>query len=271
MDFTVDLAIDPKDETVRITRFIQDVLKKQGFKNVIIAASGGIDSTTSLFLLRKALKPHQILIVRLPYFHEKASSAYFTSHFQTIQKIADKLGIPAKNIIEISIKPMVDEFVKRSYLSSRSDLDKIRLGNIMARVRMIVLYDLAKKHRALVCGTENRSEYHLAYFTRFGDEASDFEPIRHLFKTQVYQLATYLSVPKEIINKSPTAGLWQGQTDEGEFGFTYEEADQVLYLYFDKKRSVKEITGKGFKNAKKIIDWVKVNEYKHNVPYIISR
>ncbi|MBI2190192.1 MAG: NAD(+) synthase, partial [Candidatus Levybacteria bacterium] len=133
----------------------------------------------------------------------------------------------------LSIKSIVDKLAKT--LGVQPLKDSIRLGNIMARVRMILLYDLAKKHQALVCGTENRSEYHLGYFTRFGDEASDFEPIRHLYKTQVYQLASYLGVPKTVIDKKPTAGLWAEQTDEGEFGFSYKEADPVLYLYFDKK------------------------------------
>lgn len=153
---------------------------------------------------------------------------------------------------------------------SRSDLDKVRLGNVMARVRMMVLYDLAKKLNAIVCGTENKSEYYLGYFTRFGDAASDFEPIAHLYKTQVYQLAKYLGVPKEFIDKTPTAGLWPGQTDEGEFGFTYKEADAVLQLYFDKKLNLAEIKKRGFKNAEKIIARVLKNEYKHQTPYLIK-
>ena len=89
--------------------------------------------------------------------------------------------------------------------------------------------DTAKKLSALVCGTENRSEYLLGYFTRFGDEASDLEPIAHLYKTQVYQLAEYLGIPRDIIYKSPTAGLWRGQTDEKELGMSYETLDKILY------------------------------------------
>ena len=106
-------------------------------------------------------------------------------------------------------------------------MNDLRRGNIATRMRMILLYDLAKKYQALVLGTENRSEYLLGYYTRFGDEASDLAPIRELYKTQVKQLACYLKIPEKIINKTPTAGMWIGQTDEGEFGFTYKEADGI--------------------------------------------
>ena len=137
----------------------------------------------------------------------------------------------------------------------------------MARIRMIFLYDLAKKHNALVCGTENKSEFYLGYFTRFGDEASDFEPIRHLYKTQIYQLADYLNLPKKIVSQSPTAGLWIGQTDEKDFGFSYQEADMVLNLYLDQKKSLEEITSKNFPHGKKIIARVSKNSFKHLSPY----
>ena len=143
------------------------------------------------------------------------------------------------------------------------------MGNIMARARMIVLFDIAKKHNALVCGTENKSEHLLGYYTRFGDEASDIEPIRHLYKTQIYKLAKYLNVPQEIIEAQPSAGLWKRQTDEGQFGFSYEEGDQVLHLYYDKNLSLKELKKYGFKNTEKIISFSKMNEYKHKVPYSI--
>ena len=108
--------------------------------------------------------------------------------------------------------------------------DQLRLGNIMARVRMICLYDLAKQLDALVCGTENKSEKYLGYFTRFGDEASDIEPIMHLYKTEVYELAKHLGIPGAIVAKPPSADLWSEQTDERELGFSYKEADQVLHV-----------------------------------------
>jgi NAD+ synthase len=111
----------------------------------------------------------------------------------------------------------------------------------------------------------------LGYFTRFGDEASDFEPIQHLYKTQVYELAKSLGVPRSVIEKTPSANLWQNQTDEGEFGFTYEEADKVLYLFFEKEKSLEEIEKSGFKDAGKIINFAKKNSYKHHAPYKIEK
>lgn len=236
------LTIDPHQETKRITEFIQNTLNKTGFNKIVIGLSGGVDSATSLLLLKKAAEPNNIIAVNLPYFdaHENILEANKT----------------------INIKDMVDDFKKK--LKVNHD---IRLGNIMARVRMTVLYDFAKKNKALVCGTENKSEYLLGYFTRFGDEASDFEPIRHLYKTQIYELAKYLKMPQKIIDKKPSAGLWSGQNDELELGFTYKQADPVLYLYFEKKLTVGEIEAQGCAKAKQIIETALKNKFKHEVPY----
>ncbi len=261
------LNIDPSTEVERITSFIKTVLKEQRFQNVIIGVSGGVDSATSFSLLKKAIPPQNIYVAHLYYFKSQIDlikpmleKAHSTSSGQA--------NIPQENIYNISIKDSVDSFEKAIFPTS--EVKRVRLGNIMARVRMIILYDLAKKHNALVCGTENKSEFYLGYFTRFGDEASDFEPIQHLYKTQVYQLAEYLNIPKEIINQTPTAGLWTGQTDEGDFDFSYKEADSVLYLYFEKKNTLSEIISKGFSNAKKIINWTKRNSFKHHLPYVIK-
>ncbi len=250
--------INPKTETVRITNFIKDILKKQSFENVVIGLSGGIDSTVSFSLLKESVFPQNIFIAHL---------YYFESQIKFIDPLIKNSDIPQKNIYHISIKNAVDALKKTISLTENSKDYRIRLGNIMARVRMILLYDLAKKHKALVCGTENKSEFYLGYFTRFGDEASDFEPIRHLYKTQIYELAAYLNISKRIIDLSPTAGLWTGQTDENDFGFSYKEADKVLHLYFDNKKTVQDITSKGFTDAQKVIDWALKNSFKHHLPY----
>lgn len=239
-------------ETKKIISFIQDILKKTGKNRVVIGLSGGIDSAASFLLLKQVLKPEQIFAVHIP---------YTTSHEDELQPLLQSL--PKENYLLISIKDTVDQIYKMSQGESMSD---VRKGNIMARVRMIILYDLAKKYDALVCGTENKSEYHLGYFTRFGDEASDFEPIRHLYKTQVYELAKHLTVPDTFLQKAPTAGLWKNQTDEKELGFSYEEADKVLFQYFEKGITFEEIE-KSMPKAKAIIDRVKHNDYKHHVPY----
>ncbi len=220
---------------------------EQKIENAVIGLSGGIDSAVSFYLLKRALPLKHIFPIHLSYFPSSKEANILTEQ-------------------SISIKDTVDTCIKSLDINTH---DTIRIGNIMARMRMIFLFDFAKKNNALVVGTENKSEHLLGYFTRFGDAASDIEPIQHLYKTQIFELAKYLGVPEEIIAAKPTANLWKGQTDEGEFGFTYQEADQVLYFYFEQKLTLEEITKKGFKNAEKIIKRVKDNEYKHKTPYTL--
>ena len=255
------LQIDPEKESIRIINFIQKTLKEEGFKNVVIGLSGGIDSAVILTLAGRSVSAKDIFVAHL---------YYFKSQIDFLKSLLKKANIPQKNIYNISIKDIVDKFRRELGLTVDSIDYKVRLGNIMARARMIILYDLAKKHNALVCGTENKSEFCLGYFTRFGDEASDLEPIRHLYKTQIYQLAKHLNIPKRIIDLPPTAGLWEDQTDETDFGFSYQEADLVLSLYLDRKKSLPEIIKMDFPNAKKIICRVNKNSFKHSSPYIIN-
>lgn len=252
--------IKAREEKDRIVGFIKKTLQDQQFSQVVIGISGGIDSATCLYLLAKAISQHNIHIAHLPYIED--------SYKKDLALILKKVKIPQKNLHVIPIKPIVER-IKTALKVKGSGQEKVRVGNIAARIRMIALYDLAKKYRALVCGTENKSEYCLSYFTRFGDEAADFEPIRHLYKTQVYQLARYLKVPDQIINKPPTAGLWQKQTDEAELGFSYQEADQVLNLYLDQKQSMEKILKLGLPHARQIIKRVEENAYKHHTPWTI--
>ena len=264
------LQINPKKEVDKICRFIQSTFQKQKLSKVIIGLSGGIDSAVVLSLLAKALLPHNIYPIHLP---------YFKTDLKILNLLIKSLKIPANNFSVINIKKPVDEIVNICHCEKKSDAviipsevegqSRIRLGNIMARTRMIILFDQAKKLDALVCGTENKSEHLLGYFTRFGDAASDIEPIQHLYKTQIYQLAKYLKIPREIINQPPTAGLWNGQTDEGQFEFTYKEADQVLSLYYDQRKSLKMIIKSGFPNVKIIIKMMRNNQFKNKTPYII--
>ncbi len=251
------LQIDPQQEKKNIVTFLQEVFAKQRIENAVIGLSGGIDSTVSFYLLKEVLAPENIFVAHL---------YYDSPVFPLFEEILDRCKIPDENRYLRSIKEPVDTTVK---LLAAED-DPMRKGNIAARMRMIALFDLAKKHNALVCGTENKSENLLGYFTRFGDQASDIEPIEHLYKTQIYQLAKYLGIPDGIVRQHPTAGLWLGQTDEGEFGFTYEEADAVLSLTFEKKLSIEELEKRGLSNAKKILDWHKRNLFKHNTPYVLK-
>ncbi len=255
------LQINPEEEKQKITNFISDTLRKANTQNVIVALSGGIDSATSLNVIKEVVPLRDIYVTHLYYFERSIASFKTTIH---------SIGLPEQNVLLYSIQDQVDAIARSlGVLHPQNEVEKLRLGNIMARTRMIMLYDFAKKHKALVCGTENRSEYYLGYFTRFGDEASDFEPIQHLYKTQVRQLAAHLSIPDSILKAAPTAGLWDNQTDEKELGFTYAEADPVLYLYFEEKKSLQEIKALGYNKVKDIIETALKNKFKHEVPYTL--
>jgi NAD+ synthase len=264
------VSINPEYEVDKITVFLRRLAVITGIKNVVIGWSGGIDSTVCLFLLARALPSEHIHLLHMPYSR---------SYIKELKGLKAKgLKILEKNIHEEDIKEMVDTIwdinsklkIQSSKQTQNSNSEnKIRLGNIMARVRMITLFDTAKRIHGLVCGTENKTEHELGYFTRYGDGASDIEPIQHLYKTQVYALAEYLQVPSQYIDRAPSANLWEGQTDEGEFGFSYKEADEVLYRYIDISKTIKEIETDGLKNAKKIIAFMKRNEFKRKVPYVI--
>ena len=248
------LEINAEEQSRNITLFLKETFTTQNIKNSVIGLSGGIDSVTSLTLLSKALPQENIFVYHLPYF-EKVDP--------DIALLIKQLNLPKSQFQIVSIKKMVDDLIAE--LKIPED-DLVRRGNIMARVRMITLFDLAKEHQAMVVGTENRSEHFLGYFTRFGDAASDIEPIGHLYKTQVYELAKQLKIPESIINKAPSANLWEKQTDEGQFGFAYAQADPVLFLYFDKKNSAFSIE-RMYPGAEKIIEFARKNEFKLKVPY----
>jgi len=281
---TILPKISPKQESKKIIRFIKKTFREQRIEKAVIGLSGGIDSAVSFTLLTQAIKSKQIIVLYLPY-----SMSFFKKNdknYQNIKKLLKKNRFPEKNffVIPISIptEKILDK-IKTAGLTTWKKLfyganecficpntsakTKTRAGNVLARTRMIFLFDFAKKYDALVCGTENKSEKLLGYFTRFGDAASDLEPISHLYKTQVRQLADYLKIPKEIVNEKPSAGLWENQTDEDEFGFTYQEADQVLYLAHDRGQDIKKTKKMGFKNVNKIIKRLLNNRFKQNTPY----
>lgn len=240
-------------ETEKIITFLKDTFENAGKRRAVINWSGGIDSTVSLYLLAKSIPVENITVLHLPY--EQSYEDEFLPIFQYLQLNNSQLKIQ-------TIKPIVDVMQLQLKVN-----DPFRLGNLMARTRMVIAYDYAKKLNALVCGTENRTEKLLGYFTRFGDEASDIEPIAHIYKTHIFTIAEYLGVPSNILEAKPTAGLWDGQTDEGEFGFSYKEADEVLFRYFEISKSLEEIEKEGFLNAKKIIEFSKKNKFKQEVPY----
>lgn len=255
------MKFDPEKFTKKTAFFIKQTVKRAGFQRVLVALSGGVDSATTLSLAVKALGRENVFVALLP------CGELNKKGLNNSRLLINKLKLPSKNILEADIKPLIDKFIKLD-----KDREKTRKGNIMARVRMIILFDLAKKHKALVCGTENKSEHLLGYFTRFGDEASDLEPLRSLYKTQVYQLAKHLRMPREIVKAKPSAGLWKGQNDEKELGFSYQKADPVLYLLFEKKLSLSKIVKKGFDKelVMKVKNWVNKNKFKHKTPHVLQ-
>jgi len=248
-----------QQESDRIMEFLKNTFHRAGFSQAVIAVSGGIDSAVSLALTVAALGKENVYPLLLPY------GALNTQGVLDAMELITVLQIPLFHVVRIDIKQVVDAVVGKDALN----MDNTRKGNVMARVRMIYLFDQAKKRNALVVGTENKSEELLGYFTRFGDSASDIEPMSHLYKTQVIELAQHLSVPQSIINKPPSAGLWPEQTDEADFGFSYKDADQILALLYDEKKSAEEIVASGFNKelVEKIQVRVSKNSFKHVVPY----
>jgi len=245
------------EKTEKIIKFLEKTFAEQGFDKGLVGVSGGIDSAVSLMLGVKALGKDNIFAVEMPYKNQKMNMA---------KLVIEQVGINEENRVDINIGEMVDEIEGRLKASE----DKIRLGNIMARVRMIISYDLAKKYRALVIGTANKSEKLLGYYTRFGDEAADIEPMVHLYKTQVYELGKYLGIDKQILRAEPTGGLWSGQTDVNELGFSYKEADPILEELIDKKTDMNEIIKKFDENlVKKIQQRLKEVEFKSKVPFSV--
>jgi NAD+ synthase len=263
--------LDIQGTAEQIMAFLKQTVTAAGFSQVVVAVSGGIDSATAIALATAALGPDAIFALSLPYQDWHAESG------KRAERLLSQLQIPASQVREIDIAPMVETFVNAVGLqpqagnrSMAQDLDRVRLGNIMARVRMVTVFDYARENSALVLGTENKSEHYLGYYTRFGDEASDIEPLRSLYKTEVYRLAEHLGIPEEIREAVPTAGLWPEQTDEGQFGFTYGTADEILYGLYEAGSSPGELAEQGLdKRAIELVQaWVARMEFKHHLPWI---
>ncbi len=250
--------MDPATEADKITAFIRTTFQTAGFGDAVVGLSGGVDSAVSCALAAQALGLDHVFPILMPY------DSLNTRGVLDAVEFVEKTNIPVAHIVRIDIKPAVDQIVRIDPF-----MDKVRKGNIMARVRMTYLFDAAKKHHALVIGTENKSEHELGYFTRFGDEASDVEPILHLYKTQVYELAKHLHIPESIIQKAPSADLWPEQTDENELGFSYEEADNILFMYGEEKKTKEQIINTGSRphSVEQILHQLENNKYKHLLPH----
>lgn len=239
-----------------IVGFLHNELGRMGFKRGVIGLSGGIDSSLVAFLAAEALGRENILGVMMPY---KTSSP--DSEGDALKVVA-ALGLPHK---KIEITPMADPLLAQVPPEAAR-----RRGNVMARMRMICLYDQSEDWRGLVIGTSNKTETLLGYTTVFGDNAAAVHPIADLYKCQVRQLARALGVPEGIVAKAPSADLWAGQTDEGELGFTYDEADQILYLLVDLQYSPAEVATRGFDPAvvRRVVRLIQQNQFKRVPPPI---
>lgn len=254
-------TFDAEQTASRLTDFVRRAFRIAGFTRGVLALSGGVDSATSYALAVRALGVANVYPVLLPYGALSARSmgdAYL---------VAATAGAPIDHLIPIDIQPLVERF-----LALDPGMDQVRKGNIMARVRMIVMYDQARQREALVIGTENRTEHLLGYFTRFGDEASDIEPLRGLYKTQLFQLARHLGVPEPVLTKAPSAELWEGQTDEGEFGFTYAAADTILARVVDQGESIEAVIADGWDRStvERVTAWMHRNAFKHRLPLVAN-
>jgi NAD+ synthase len=218
--------------------------------------SGGIDSALSCFLAAEALGPQQVLAIRMPY---KTSAPESLAH---AQRVIDQTGVRSETF---DITPMVEPL-----RATIPEADGRRRGNVMARARMIVLYDRSAAWRALVVGTSNKTEILLGYGTLFGDMASAANPLGDLYKTQVRQLAEALHVPQSIRGKAPSADLFAGQTDEGDLGLTYAEVDRLLYLLVDERYRPEDAVAAGFSEAmvERVRKLVRDNHFKRLPPII---
>lgn len=253
---TIDLTINTDLARKILTGFIRSEIQRFGFERAVIGLSGGIDSALSCFLAAEAMGAQNVLAVCMPY---RASSPDSLEHAQLV---IDALGVQS---VTIPITEMVDPLIGRD-----PQMSSVRKGNIMARARMIVLYDQSEVFKGLVVGTGNKTEILLGYTTLYGDSACALNPIGDLYKTQVRQLARAMGVPEPILTKAPTADLWQGQTDEGELGFTYAEVDQLLYLLVDQRYSPQDCVEAGFapQFVEKVVERIRRNHFKRVLPPI---
>ncbi|HSM58224.1 MAG TPA: NAD+ synthase [Candidatus Sulfomarinibacteraceae bacterium] len=250
------LQIDTEVARRVLTRFIYTELTKVGFNRAVVGLSGGVDSAVSCYLAAEAMGPSNVLALRLPYESSSPSS------LEHAQMIIDDLGVESETV---DITPIVEPLFQVS-----PGITDHRKGNVMARARMTIIYDRSAAWDALAIGTSNKTELLLGYGTVYGDLASAINPIGDLYKTQLRQLAHTLGVPQVIIDKAPSADLIPGQTDEGDFGFTYDAVDPLLYLLVDERYLPEEAIAAGFPAPfiKTVLRMMRTSHFKRTLPVI---
>ncbi len=251
--------INLQNEINEILIFIKKQLENANLEKIIIGLSGGIDSSLTAALAVKAIGKENVIGVMMPYRLSNYDS------LNDAKEIADFLTIDYK-VIDIS--PMVDNYFDKY----DSDADSLRRGNRMARERMCILYDLSAKHRALVAGTGNKSELMIGYCTQYGDNACAFETIGELYKTEVVQMSEYLGLPQNVINKKPSADLWEGQTDEEEIGMSYKNLDEILYNVYELNQTNRQLEQLGFflEQIEKVRKMYRNSQFKREMPALLS-
>ena len=250
------LDLNLKEVHSELVEFLRESFKKAGFSKAVLGLSGGIDSALVAYLLRDGLGKENVLAIMMPY---KSSNPDSLNHAKLV---VEDLGINSKTI---EITDMID-----AYFKNEKEATSLRMGNKMARERMSILFDYSSKENALVVGTSNKTEIYLGYSTQFGDSACALNPIGDLYKTNIWDLSRYLKIPNELIEKKPSADLWEGQTDEQEMGLTYKEADQVLYRMLEENKKVEEVLAEGFNKdlVDNILRRMNRSEYKRRMPLI---
>lgn len=239
-----------------LTGFLRDESRNAGFERAVVGVSGGVDSAVAVTLAAEALGKDNVLGLLLP------SSSSSPSSGRDAAALLAGLGVRSETV---EITPMVEAFLR-----SVPDADRLRKGNLMARSRMIVLFDRSARDRAIVVGTSNKTEILLGYGTLYGDTACGINPLGDLYKTQIWDLARALGVPRAIIDKKPSADLWEGQSDEEELGFSYTLVDRLLFRMVDERRTDDELATLGFEEhfVTKVRERIRVNQFKRRPPLI---
>ena len=255
-------AIEPAQTVEVIIGFIRAQMAQTGFERLVVGLSGGVDSATVAFLAARAVGADNLLAVRMPYRSSSEDSE------TDALRVVDALGCRTE-LVEIT--PMVDPMLAKITDGDTpipSDTLNVRRGNVMARQRMIVLYDRSVAFDALVAGTSNKTEALLGYGTLHGDMAAAIQPIGDLYKSQLRGVARELGVPEEILAKPPSADLWPGQTDEAELGRTYDAIDRTLFALVDRRWSIDRCIRAGL--DRDMVEWVARRvarmEFKRQLP-----
>lgn len=256
------LELNWEEIKTKITRFIRDYVEKTKANGIVLGLSGGVDSSTTAALSAMAIGEGKVLGLILP---EKET--YNPREIQHAELVAKKFGIKTE-IIDIT--PALEALQRTIPIFDPGD--KLCKGNLKARTRMLYLYYYANKHNFIVCGSSDKSEIMIGYFTKWGDIASDIAPIMDLYKTQVRKLANYIGIPNEIVNKPPTPMLWPGQLAEEEIGLKYEILDLILYglEHFMRAEEIAEQLSLEKELVEKVERRWKMMEHKRRMPLTVK-